>query len=53
MYVWSWRPLPGGLPGRRLGSVLRVEPLLPFQNVTVNAPGTGSGQGGPGPTPSR
>lgn len=68
MYVWIWRHLPGGLPGRLLGSVLlvaaavavlmlavfpRVEPLLPFQNVTVNAPDTGSGQRGPGPTPSR
>lgn len=68
MYVWIWRHLPGGLPGRLLGSVLllaaavtvlmlavfpRVEPLLPFQNVTVNAPGTGSGQGAPGPVPSR
>ena len=52
MYVWIWRHLPGGLPGRLLGSLLllagvvavlflwvfpAVEPLLPFNDVTVDA----------------
>ena len=51
MYGWLWRRLPGGWPGRLLGSLLlvsgavallllvvfpRVEPLLPFQNVVVD-----------------
>ena len=51
MYGWIWRHLPGGLPGKLLGSTLliagvcvlllfvvfpRVEPLLPFGDVTVD-----------------
>ena len=51
MYVWIWRHLPGGLPGKLLGSLLllaaavlvlfvwvfpAVEPLLPFNDVTVD-----------------
>lgn len=55
MYVWIWRRLPGGLPGRLLGSAVllaaavmllffvvfpRVEPYMPFQQVTVDAPAT-------------
>lgn len=51
MYVWIWRHLPGGLPGRLVGSLLllllavlvlfvvvfpRVEPLLPYSDVTVD-----------------
>lgn len=59
--MWIWRHLPGGLPGRLVGSLLlvaaavlllfavvfpRVEPLMPFSDVTVDAPAT------PGPTPS-
>ena len=50
MYVWIWRTLPGGLPGKLLGSLVllagavallffvvfpAVEPLLPFSDVTV------------------
>lgn len=50
MYGWIWRTLPGGLPGKLLGSLLlltlavgllflvvfpAVEPLLPFSNVTI------------------
>jgi hypothetical protein len=50
VYGWIWRHLPGGLPGRLLGSVVllaaavwllffvvfpRVEPLLPYSDVTV------------------
>lgn len=52
MYVWIWRHLPGGLPGKLAGSLLllvavvlllfavvfpAVEPLLPFNDVTVEA----------------
>ena len=51
MYGWIWRILPGGLPGKVLGSALLVgivvglllfvvfpwvEPRLPFNEVTVN-----------------
>ena len=50
MYVWIWRTLPGGLPGKLIGTLLlltgavallffvvfpAVEPLLPFSDVTV------------------
>jgi hypothetical protein len=50
VYSWIWRTLPGGLPGKLLGSLLlltaavavlflyvfpTVEPLLPFSDVTV------------------
>lgn len=50
MYVWIWRHLPGGLPGKLLGTLILVvgvaallffivfpwlEPKLPFSNVTV------------------
>ena len=50
MYGWIWRTLPGGLPGKLLGSLLlavaavallflvvfpRIEPLVPFTDVTV------------------
>ena len=59
MYGWIWRTLPGGLPGKLLGSLLlltaavallflvvfpRIEPLLPFGDVTVD-----SGQTVPAP----
>ena len=58
MYGWIWRTLPGGLPGKLLGSLVlltaavallffvvfpAVEPLLPFGDVTVEP--------GPGDTP--
>ncbi len=51
MYVWIWRHLPGGLVGKLLGSLVllaaavlllfavvfpRVEPLLPYSDVTVD-----------------
>jgi hypothetical protein len=51
VYLWIWRLLPGGLPGKIAGSVLLiaivvallffvvfpwVEPRLPFNDVTVN-----------------
>ena len=50
MYGWIWRTLPGGLPGKLVGSLLlltatvallflvvfpAVEPLLPIGDVTV------------------
>lgn len=50
MYAWIWRVLPGGLPGKLLGSLVLVaavtallwfvvfpwaEPLLPIDDVTV------------------
>ena len=56
MYVWIWRHLPGGLPGKLLGSLVllaaavlllffvvfpAVEPLLPFSDVTVDQAPTG------------
>lgn len=52
MYGWIWRTLPGGLPGKLLGSTLlllaavallffvvfpAVEPLLPLNDVTVES----------------
>jgi hypothetical protein len=51
VYGWIWRALPGGLPGKILGSAVLVgivvavllfvvfpwvEPRLPFNDVTVN-----------------
>lgn len=51
MYTWIWRKLPGGRPGKVVGSVLIVaivvalllfvvfpwlEPRLPLNDVTVN-----------------
>jgi len=50
MYVWIWRHLPGGLPGKLIGSLALItaavallflvvfpwaEPRLPFNQVTV------------------
>lgn len=57
MYSWIWRTLPGGLPGKLLGSLVllvaavavlflfvfpAVEPLLPFSDVTVEPEPPGS-----------
>ena len=51
MYGWIWRTLPGGLPGKLIGSTLLAlavvallflvvfpwaEPRLPWNDVTVN-----------------
>jgi len=62
MYVWIWRRLPGGLPGKLAGSALLLlgalallflvvfpyaEPRLPFNNVTVED-GPASGEPKPG-----
>ena len=50
MYTWIWRTLPGGLPGKLLGSAVllvaavallffvvfpAIEPLVPIGEVTV------------------
>lgn len=64
MYVWIWRHLPGGLPGRLIGSLLlltaavaalffvifpRIEPYMPFQQVTVDAPASPAATPSPSP----
>jgi hypothetical protein len=51
VYVWIWRKLPGGLPGKLVGSAILVlavvallflvvfpyvDPRLPFNDVTVD-----------------
>jgi hypothetical protein len=53
VYAWIWHRLPFGLPGKIVGSLLlaalfgavlwfwvfpAVEPLLPFDDVQVDAP---------------
>jgi hypothetical protein len=53
MYAWIWRRLPGGLPGKVIGSVLlavlaaavlwlwvfpAIEPVLPFDDVQITGP---------------
>jgi hypothetical protein len=53
MYAWIWRRLPGGLPGKMIGSVLlalvaavvlwlwvfpAIEPVLPFDDVQITGP---------------
>ena len=58
MYSWIWRTRPGGMPGKLLGSVVlltvavlllffyvfpAVEPLLPFNDVTVDTGESRSG----------
>ena len=63
MYAWVWRSLPGGLPGKLLGSAIlltaavavlflyvfpAVEPLLPIGDVTVDGAET-SPASSPGP----
>ena len=65
MYGWIWRTLPGGLPGKLIGSLVlltaavallffvvfpAVEPLLPFSDVTVE-PGPGDAPPTVRPTP--
>ena len=57
MYVWIWRHIPGGVPGKLFGSLLlfvgavallffvvfpRVQNSLPFNDVTINQHGTHS-----------
>jgi hypothetical protein len=53
VYVWIWRHLPGGWPGKAVGSLVLllgvlallfyvvfpwVEPRLPWNHVTVTSP---------------
>ncbi len=60
MYGWIWRTLPGGLPGKLVGSLVlllaavallffvifpAVEPLLPFTDVTVDSEPSAPSQG--------
>lgn len=68
MYVWIWRHLPGGLPGKLLGSLVLlaaavlvlfvyvfpvVEERLPYSDVTVDAPQDAGGpQDEDEPTPT-
>jgi hypothetical protein len=58
MYVWIWRRIPGGIPGKLFGSFLlflgvvvfpRVQNSLPFNDVTINQNGSHSSVT---PTPS-
>lgn len=66
MYPWIWRHLPGGLPGKLVGSLVLVaaavallffivfpwvEPKLPFNDVTVT-PAPGTSTSAPAATPS-
>ncbi|MGI8536464.1 MAG: hypothetical protein ACR2K2_08185 [Mycobacteriales bacterium] len=61
MYGWIWRTLPGGVPGKVVGSLVLlaaavallflyafpvIEPLLPFSDITID---TGES---PSPTPA-
>ncbi|GAC1327051.1 MAG: hypothetical protein NVSMB13_13020 [Mycobacteriales bacterium] len=67
MYGWIWNHLPGGLPGKLLGSAVLLlgalallffvvfpyaEPRLPFNHVTVSDPGASSSPSPAGPTRS-
>ena len=64
MYGWLWRTFPGGIAGKLLCSLVliaaavaalfvfvfpRVEGLLPFQDVTVDGPGTSASPSPAGP----
>jgi hypothetical protein len=64
MYVWIWRKLPGGIPGKVLGSMVLVaaavvllflvvfpwaSPKLPFNHVTVDTPPAQSTTHSPAP----
>jgi hypothetical protein len=66
VYGWIWRTLPGGLPGKLLGSLLllagalallffvvfpRVEQLLPYQDVNVDTGPVSSTSATPTPGP--
>jgi hypothetical protein len=64
MYGWIWRTLPGGWPGKLLGSFVLLlgalallffvifpfaEPRLPFNHVTVTPGGEGTSTTAPTP----
>ncbi len=63
MYGWIWRHLPGPLAARLAGCAVliaaavavlflvvfpRIEPLLPFSDVTVDPPASAPATSGPG-----
>jgi hypothetical protein len=65
MYVWIWRHIPGGIPGKLFGSLLlflgavallffvvfpKVQNSLPFNDVTIQQHGTHSSVS-PSPAP--
>jgi hypothetical protein len=67
MYVWIWRHLPGGLPGRLAGSAVLVvgvlallfflvfpwaETRLPFNDVTIDKTPAATSPATPTPSPS-
>lgn len=67
MYGWIWRHLPFGIPGKIVGSLLlvagvvwllwfhvfpAVEPILPFDDVTVEGTTGPGGSGSPSGEPS-
>ena len=64
MYVWIWRHIPGGVPGKLIGSLVlflgavalllfivfpKVSPHLPFNNVTIDRPSHSSSSPSPPP----
>ena len=66
MYVWIWRHLPGGLPGKLVGSLLLLvgvvallfflvfpwaETRLPFNDVTIDKTVSTPAPSAPGGTP--
>jgi hypothetical protein len=66
MYVWIWRHLPFGKPGKLVGSLVLLflagallwyvvfpwaEPLLPFDDVQVTESGVPGGSEDVGPVP--
>jgi hypothetical protein len=66
MYVWLWRHLPGGTPGKLLGSLALLvgvlallfflvfpwaEKRLPFNDVSVDKPGTSTSVPAGSPSP--
>jgi len=67
MYVWIWRRLPGGVPGKLLGSLVLLagvlallfflvfpwaETRLPLNDVTIDHPARTSSSTSPTPSPS-
>lgn len=66
MYVWIWRHLPGGLPGRVIGSLVlflgtcalllfvvfpRIQDKLPWNDVTIDQTSHSSSSPSPSPSP--
>jgi hypothetical protein len=66
MYVWIWRHIPGGWPGKLFGSLVlflgacalllfvvfpRIQDKLPFNNVTIDRSTHSSSTPSPSPSP--